>query len=277
MSSAELIPAIPAPATTPVSKRRVIAAILSCFLPGSGEFFVGDYRRGATSFTFFAILVLLCWPGRVAGRFGGLVLIFAFFLVLSTASACTALFTKRSNYPRVSRKWLFLVIPMVYLGLNVSAFCAIRGTGFRAFQIPSNAMENTIVKGDSIIADMWAYRRQDPKRGDIVIFRREGLYLVKRVIAVGGDTVEGDVDHIVVNGTTLDEPYATFRSVRGDVAPFGPTKVATEELFVVGDSRDTSFDSRIPGFGNVERSAVVGRPLYVYRSRVKGRDGVRIH
>jgi signal peptidase I len=166
---------------------------------------------------------------------------------------------------------------MVYLGLNVSAFCAIRGTGFRAFQIPSNAMENTIVKGDSIVADMWAFRRQEPRRGDIVIFRRENLFLVKRVIAIAGDTVEGDVDHIAVNGKTVDEPYTTFHSMREDVAPFGPTRVAAGELFVVGDSRDTSYDSRIPGFGNLQRSDVVGRPLYVYRSRVKGRDGVRIH
>ena len=79
--------------------------------------------------------------------------------------------------------------------------------GLRAFYIPANGMAPTVLKGDRVLVDLRQYRDSNPKPYDIIVFRMDDLFVLKRVVAIGGYTDEGKDGVIVVNGHPLDEPY----------------------------------------------------------------------
>ncbi|MGA7905807.1 MAG: signal peptidase I, partial [Candidatus Sulfotelmatobacter sp.] len=149
-----------------------------------------------------------------------------------------------------------------------------RASGFRSFSIPSTSMESTIRVGDHLIADARYYDSRPPARQDLVIFKHGDLLVVKRVIAIGGDIIQGKDGNVILNGQEIDEPYVQHvGSPFADPAifgeqdwrrNFGPTKVPEGEYFVMGDNRDYSLDSRDPQVGSYDRTSVVGKALYVF-------------
>jgi signal peptidase I len=95
------------------------------------------------------------------------------------------------------------------------------------------------------------------------------LYL-KRVIAIGGDTVEGRDNEIFLHGALSSEKYVEHISsevLMPFQSSFGPTRVPEGQCFVMGDNRDCSLDSRSPDFGFVDDRSIVGGPLYIVRSK----------
>jgi len=131
-------------------------------------------------------------------------------------------------------------------------------------------MEPTILQGEHIVLDLTQYRDSKPKSRDIVVIRKDGLFLIKRVIAIGGDTIEGKDGAIIVNGNRLEEAYA--QHIGNPEAPaqlneFGPIHIPPGKLFVMGDNRDISWDSRMPEFGLVDEETLAGGVLYIVGSR----------
>jgi signal peptidase I len=158
----------------------------------------------------------------------------------------------------------------------------------QVFYIPSGSMEQTLHIGDRILVDKIPYYLHDPRTGDIVVFTApcpnqqsqvhrnpvsaflhwlgEGIGLarpsnedfVKRVIGVPGETVQAHDGHVYVDGKQLSEPY-----LDQNTADFGPVTVQPGRLFVMGDNRSDSLDSRVPcssgGLGQVPISDVVGK------------------
>jgi signal peptidase I len=128
-------------------------------------------------------------------------------------------------------------------------------------------MEPTIMQGEKIAAEMRPFQAS---RGDLVIFAHEGQLLVKRVIAIGGDTVEGRNLQVFANGKLLDEPYVEHIGRRPlglkSLETFGPVKVPAGKLFVAGDNRDYSFDSRDTRFGLISGADVKGKPIEIVQS-----------
>ena len=127
------------------------------------------------------------------------------------------------------------------------------------FYIPSESMEHTLEVQDRVLVNKLSYRLHGVNRGDIVVFeRREGAAprrdLIKRVVALEGETVEGRDDGVYVNGQRLDEPYVVDRRVTG---PFGPERIPDGHVWVMGDNRANSRDSR--SFAAIPESAIVGR------------------
>jgi signal peptidase I len=146
--------------------------------------------------------------------------------------------------------------------------------------VPTGSMEGTILVGDHLFMNKFLYGPEIPftrlrlpviktiHRGDIVVFRyprdpRE-TYL-KRVVAVAGDTVELRNGQLLVNSIALREPYAVHRgSLYSAYEQMEPISVPKGKLFVLGDNRDNSSDSRDWGFVPLEN--VIGEPLFVYWS-----------
>jgi signal peptidase I len=156
----------------------------------------------------------------------------------------------------------------------------------QAFYIPSESMLPTLEKGDRVIVEKISYRIGDPARGDIVVFdnafQDEGsppeaersivtrigdslraLFglpteghsdIIKRVMAVGGDSVEAKDGEVLVNGERVDEPYLAEGVVTAD---FSPITVPDDAVWVMGDNRAGSGDSR--SFGPVPLDAIVGK------------------
>ena len=129
-------------------------------------------------------------------------------------------------------------------------------------------MENTVFVGDYLMADARYYRSRSPSQGDVLIFRtQDGVFSIKRVIAVEGSTIQGRNGLVYVNGAQLNEPYAhhrpdmqSFETWQND---FGPVTIPSGRIFVMGDNRDLSLDSRSPDVGPVDVKDVVAKALYV--------------
>lgn len=161
----------------------------------------------------------------------------------------------------------------------------IRAVFVQAFKIPSSSMEPTLLVGDHILVNKLLYgiripftderwpRISIPKRGDVIVFvypEDRTKDFIKRVVAVGGDTVEVRNKRVFVNGKLYDNPHARNYDTRIIPETAGPrdnmasVKVPKDTLFVMGDNRDYSHDSRFWGFVPVED--VKGEAFLIYYS-----------
>ena len=187
-----------------------------------------------------------------------------------------------------------LVIAVI-LALFIRAFVV------QAFKIPSGSMQNTLLVGDYILVNKFIYGVkipfteitaipiENPKRGDVIVFKfpkDPSKDFIKRVVAVGGDTVEIRNKEVYVNGELQINKHAVYADPRtfSDPQLYPPellrrdnmplTKVPEGKLFVMGDNRDESNDSRFWGF--VDVSAVRGEAFMIYWSWDKDKTfGVR--
>ena len=184
-------------------------------------------------------------------------------------------------------------IPLLVIVAMLAAFL-VRTFVFQAFYIPSPSMGcaacpvHTLEIDDKILVSKLSYRLHDPRRGDVVVFEcppaatcaakprstnvvargirfigeRVGLVppstedYIKRVIALPGETVEGRDGDVFVDGRILVEPYLSEEVITRD---FGPVLVPPDSLWVMGDNRQNSGDSRV--FGAIRRDSVVGRTI----------------
>ena len=153
---------------------------------------------------------------------------------------------------RTTRRLLWFVATLVVL-LLVHSFVV------EPVRVRSNSMEPTVPAGAVLLIDKISTRVGDPHRGEIVIASdpRTGASIVKRVVAVAGDSVGIDNGLLVVNGVTVVERYIDNRDMAGYY--FGPDVVPPGHVFLLGDSRATSEDSR--AFGSVDVDAIDGRLL----------------
>jgi signal peptidase I len=139
----------------------------------------------------------------------------------------------------------FLVILLVAFAF---VFGFVRPFVLEAFQVPSESMVPTLEVGDRFLANKFVYRFWEPERGDIVVFRSvEGgdEDLVKRIVAVAGDEVTVENGVLIVNGEVQQEPFVN--QGLPDSGTYGPTRIAEGEVFVMGDNRANSRDSRFFG------------------------------
>ncbi len=171
-----------------------------------------------------------------------------------------------------------MVLPFALIALWFIPDQVMLAAGFRVFTIPNLSMEPTVRRGDRILADMDYYRSRAPKDEEIIVFKRDPTFFIKRVIASGGEYVEGRGGTIYVNGKLLSETYVQHT---GDAEPwmndFGPVIVPAGEFFVMGDNRDISLDSRLPEHGLVTADSIAGKPLYVVFNFGSRRAGKAIH
>jgi signal peptidase I len=129
-------------------------------------------------------------------------------------------------------------------------------------------MEPTIFKGDRVIVNQHYYRKHPLKDGDIIAFRHGENILLKRISALPGEVIEGKNGVLFRDGHSLVEAYAVQSKDAPipEIETFGARVVPQGELFVTGDSRDASLDSRSQEFGRVHTSDVLGKLVYVYMS-----------
>ena len=157
--------------------------------------------------------------------------------------------------------------------------CALAGCQTtKSYSVPNNTMEPAIRKGESVLIAHDAYVKHPPLSGDVVAAQMpDGALVLKRVIAVGGDTIEGKGLDVLLNGKPLNEPYVSHKGQHpGPLDNFGPFKIPKGKLFVMGDNRDYSFDSRSPQFGLVSIEQVKGRVLSISQSPEPSRAGRRV-
>jgi signal peptidase I len=160
----------------------------------------------------------------------------------------------RAHRRRALLEWVLLIA-----GALLVAFVA-RQFVFQLFYIPSESMVPRLEVDDQVFVNKLAYDYGDPARGDVVVFTRPPDWgvdvpdLVKRVVGLPGETLEGRDGHVLVDGHPLSEPYLVPGTVTSD---FGPVEVPAGRYFMMGDNRARSNDSR--SFSPVDRDEFVGK------------------
>jgi signal peptidase I len=186
------------------------------------------------------------------------------------------------------REYAESIIIALVLALVIRTFV------IQAFKIPSGSMEPTLEIGDHLLVNKFIYGIKipftsinlfpwkSPQRGDVIVFiypLDPGKDFIKRVVGVGGDTVSIVNKKLYINGVEAPDPHAVYREnsvLLGELQKldnFGPVTVPKESLFVLGDNRDHSFDSRFWGF--VPLKDVLGKAFTIYWSWNSQRSLVR--
>ena len=203
----------------------------------------------------------------------------------SEKAAVTANETSKKS---VWRENIEAILVAIVIALFIRTFMV------QAFKIPSGSMKQTLQIGDHILVNKFTYgvkipylRKtiiplKNPKRGDIVVFKYPvdpNKDFIKRVIGIAGDVIEIRDKQLYVNGEPVNHAYGVYTDPR--ILParpkprdnFGPVTVPQSALFVMGDNRDESYDSRFWGF--VDYKALNGKAFIIYWSWDKENFGVR--
>ena len=151
---------------------------------------------------------------------------------------------------------------LLYIAVVVLTALAIRSFIAEPIRVDGDSMIPTLVNNEDMFVEKMGYWFSDPQRGDLVICFYPGYTqsCVKRVIGLPGETVEVKDGAIYINGKQLDESAYWKGEIIGDVAP---VTVGPRQVFVVGDNRNGSKDSRNPEVGSIPYAKVVGRVIAV--------------
>jgi signal peptidase I len=179
----------------------------------------------------------------------------------------------------VFREYFEAICVAILLALFIRTFVV------QAFKIPSGSMLPTLLIGDHLLVNKFIYGIRvpftgqilipikSPSRGDVVVFRfpkDRTIDYIKRVIGTPGDTIEIKNKKIFINGEPFKDPHAQFGSsavLSANASPrdnLGPIVVPEQRIFVMGDNRDNSYDSRFWGF--VEQRDILGKAFILYWS-----------
>jgi len=292
------------------NKRRVwLALILSFLLPGLGQLYCGKFRRGLVLFllSILNVPLILClfyistspvlMPIMLASGAASTVVRLCAIIDAGLLAKRAGPHYQPRNYNR----------PLVYITVIVASYLLNSGIAYliktytvEAFVQPSFSSYPTVLPHDRILANKTAYRKQDPQRGDMVVFIPPidpHQFFVHRVVAVAGDTIELKDNELYINGQKLprqlipDSGYEkatlglpprqyegqVFQEVNGNsryriflttwpfswkLRNFDRITVPPDHCFVLGDNRNASRDSRI--FGPIHLDTIIGRADYIY-------------
>lgn len=179
---------------------------------------------------------------------------------------------KKRSTKDTANEWIKSILIALVLALVT------RATVVQAFRIPTGSMEQTLLEGDFLLANRFLYGSKipftefrlpavrDPERGDIIIFKHptEGKDFIKRCVALAGDKVEIQNDVLYVNGEAVEEPYKKLSAFGGSLANYGPVIVPEGHLFMMGDNRHNSYDSR--SWGPLHEKYIKGKAMVIYFS-----------
>jgi signal peptidase I len=194
------------------------------------------------------------------------------------AGARAAVERKAPRTRSKAREYLDAIVVAVLMALFFRQFV------IQAFRIPSSSMESTLLVGDFLFVNKFLYGAQipftdlrlpavrQPQRGDIIVFKSptDGRDFIKRCIAVAGDTVELRRKTLYVNGVPREESYIqnldtnVHSHSQGPRDNMGPIVVPEGHIFMLGDNRDNSHDSRF--WGPLPTSSVRGKAMFIYFS-----------
>jgi signal peptidase I len=173
--------------------------------------------------------------------------------------------------PGISHTTRAFVDWAVVVGIALLVAILVRTFLLAHFVVDGTSMFSTLNTGDRVFVNKLSYRLHDPNRGDVVVLHQIGgsseRDLIKRVIALPGETIEIRSCEVTIDGRRLEEPYldptvVTPGNCGGD---HGATVVPDDSVFVMGDNRGSSSDSRV--LGPIHETDLVGRAFVVFWPR----------
>ncbi|HEY8219335.1 MAG TPA: signal peptidase I [Methylobacter sp.] len=259
-------------------RRPILTAVLSFLMPGLGHVYAGDIRKGLLLIGAEYGVILLAGFFGILSTFYGIaaliVLAVAFYIFVISSSVRLALKNNKYKLQSYNRwYWYFLIFITVTVFTNI--LFSFRGEvlGYETYWIPAKSMEPTLQVGDFITVNT---RYPQPKVGDVIVFlypKDRSIPYVKRVAAIGNDTVSINNGIVIRNNkpeTLLLVPESNRQ--REFSISMGERQVPANEVFLLGDWRDNSNDSRF--WGTVPVADIIGKVTYIWFSKDANRIGV---
>jgi signal peptidase I len=245
---------------------------------GVGFVYVGELGLAiAAVFTLYGLIALSGWTGALTSSVTGLWIVLILCLGIFAASAiwpAVIAFHNRHRVVKRYNRWWFYLLWLLAVGLISIVAYKNRGTmfGYDLYRAPSVAMSPTIERDDFFLVNAWQYHHHAPADGEVVVLNLNdgtGVKYVKRIVGIHGDRIELRDSTLVRNGQPVGEPYvhlvAPFPSYGRD---YGPIVVGPDQVFVLGDYRDNSLDSR--KWGTIPISQIQGRANFIWLSLAQG-------
>lgn len=158
----------------------------------------------------------------------------------------------------IIKKELFEWIKAILIAILIAYI--IRTFLFSVYVVDGDSMLKTLSDNERVIVNEMIYNIKDPQFGDIIVFSYDNQHdFIKRVIGLPGDTIEIINNQLYINEEIVQEPYLDSSITTGN---FGPIEIEENQLFVLGDNRGVSMDSR--SFGTISQKDVVGRVNIVF-------------
>ena len=281
----------PAAANTQTDTRRGpspwVTALLTVLTPGLGHIYIGQARRGITLFILVIIadtLLMVAMMGVLA-RFWmfavsvGLLLGLWLYIMLDAILRAH----RMREYPHEGHhRWTtyagaFVVACIVFAGPCIYAIHAKTSGQLLWLNAVNTSMEPTLRLGEYFLADATYYRSRDPSRGEVTVYthpKQPQLHYIKRIVAVGGDRIELKGGRAIVNGMAIPEPYVDVGPPEGRFADMLERRVPPGHVYVLGDNRAHSVDSRdMVAHGPVPVTNLIGRVTDIAISRHLPRIG----
>jgi signal peptidase I len=288
----------------PNRRRPWTAVFLSLVMPGLGQIYCGDIGSGIAIISVMAVFSTLWMVGMLHKETP----VLSFSLILWGIGLLVTVFAPIDAWLKACRTrydyklkdynhWaLYLALVWICSAGAMGYTFLFRNIMVEKFYIGSYPMSPAIMKGDSLIADKMAYDKTEPQRGDVVLFknpenRKQGR--IRRIVALGGDTVECKNGQLLINGRPLERQWVKTMTLPGQekiegdvfyeinngvryqvliakssssteaaVADFGPMAVPPYHCFVMCDNRSETNDSRT--FGSISIGAIQGKFRYLY-------------
>ena len=264
-----------------------VAFILGLLGPGAGQIYSGEPTRGVWFFLLSSavgvasVLFFLKFPYAPLNIIAPVLFSVAVGLYILVDALRAA---RRQSFDYKLQPFNRWYVYVILILASSAVLSIIKNVIARAYVIPAGSMMPTLQIGDKLLVDELSYGVRDPtrrvclalcgnpRRGDVIvsIFPEDRTKdFVKRVIAVGGDTVEIRNKKVYIDGQTVYDPHAFFDAEdSAEKIPiqdnYGPKKVPADHVFVLGDNRNKSYDSRFWGF--VDLADVKGKAAVIYWS-----------
>lgn len=247
------------------SRNPALAFILTLICPADGFLYVG---KPIEAVIWQIVPQLMIIPFIFLGKFFlGLILFIVLYIgiyIYIIRRACVIAKTESNYMLQWYNRWYVYLAVLLILSFATSSTSGwIRRTQLEAFKIPSESMSPTLIPGDHIIASKNS--QEQIIRDDIVVFtlpEDPSVNSIKRVVAIGGDTIELQGKNLIINGKQVVEPYTQY--ISDGKYNFGRVQVPEGKYVLLGDNRDKSKDSRFWEDPFLSRDKISGKVLYVY-------------
>jgi len=263
-------------------RKPMIAGLFTLFTIGLGHLYFGKIKKGVILFfggqLFIVIISSSFFFYTPVGPIIAIIAGISYLVYCIVDSVKGAKPHKLSYSLKQYNRWYIYLLYWLVASFFIQPIVeiAVKSNITKVYKIPSGAMMETLQIGDYIIADRFTYKTSEPRRGDIVVFpfpEDPSKDFIKRIVGMGGDTVEIKNKQVFINGDPYQEHYKVNNDSNvfpKDVQPrdnFGPVKIPEDSLFVMGDNRDNSYDSRFWGF--VKKSSIKGKAINICWSWVR--------
>jgi signal peptidase I len=262
------------------------AIILSLFMPGLGHISCGKIKKGIILYILFYISLVLAFTTSILPippyNIIMAVLIFITFLLyvlIDSIIIAKDPINSLKLKPLAGYSLLVGILLLNSYAISPAATKTIKDNYIRAFKIPSGGMMPTLLIGDHIMVDKRIYKKYDPQKGDIIVFKypkEPTRMFIKRIVGIGGDKIEINNKQLYINDDIIKEPYVIHNDPQIQESQrdnFGPFIVPKNSFFTLGDNRDQTYDSRF--YGTVDRNDIKGKAMNIYFSWDKEVDSAR--